>query len=100
MAKREKQEKDQWYRILEETDFKRFGQRGTLATGRTHQTAYRKDFVAAIGTEMDMHLGYEKHDSAEDDMGTPGTATSQDGADGKSGGDHSASFKTPTEPSS
>jgi transposase-like protein len=69
MAKRAKKEKDQWDHLPEQIDFhgmtpeEVLGQNGVIKqlTGRILQRA--------LECEMDLHLGYQKHDSAGDNTG-------------------------------
>jgi transposase-like protein len=69
MAKREKREKDQWDRLLEQIDFHGMTQDEVLGQDGLIKQLTGRILRRALECEMDLHLGYEKHDSAGDHSG-------------------------------
>jgi transposase-like protein len=69
MAKREKKEKDQWDRLLDQIDFHGLTQEEVVGQGGLIKQLTGKILQRALECEMDLHLGYEKHDPAGDNSG-------------------------------
>jgi transposase-like protein len=64
-----KREKDQWDRLLEQIDFHGLTQEEVLGQGGLVKQLTGKILQRALECEMDLHLGYEKHDPAGDHSG-------------------------------
>jgi transposase-like protein len=69
MAKREKREKDQWDRLLEQIDFHGMTQEEVLGQDGLIKQLTGRILQRALECEMDLHLGHEKHDPAGDNSG-------------------------------
>jgi transposase-like protein len=69
MAKRAKREKDQWDHLLEQIDFHGMTQEEVLGQDGLIKQLTGKILQRALECEMDLHLGYQKHDPAGDHSG-------------------------------
>jgi len=69
MAKRQKKEKDQLDLILDQIDLHGMTQDEVLGQNGLLKKLTGKILQRALDAEMDMHLGYEKHDNAGDHSG-------------------------------
>jgi transposase-like protein len=69
MAKRERKGKDQWDGLLEQIDFHGLTQEEVLGQGGLIKQLTGKILQRALESEMDLHLGYEKHDGVGDHSG-------------------------------
>ena len=69
MVKRAKKEKDQWDRLLEQIDLHGMTQEEVLGQNGLIKQLTGRILQRALECEMDLHLGYEKHDPAGDHSG-------------------------------
>jgi transposase-like protein len=69
MAKRAKQEKDQWDNLLDQIDFKGLTQDEVLGQNGLVKQLTGRVLQKILEAEMDEHLGHEKHDNAGDNSG-------------------------------
>jgi transposase-like protein len=69
MAKREKKEKDKWDLLLDHIDLKGLTQEEVLGQNGLVKQLTGRLLQRVLETEMDGHLGYEKHDGAGDNSG-------------------------------
>jgi transposase-like protein len=69
MAGREKKEKDQRDRLLEQIDFHGMTQEEVLGQDGLIKQLTGRILQRALECEMDLHLGYKKHDPAGDNSG-------------------------------
>jgi transposase-like protein len=69
MAKREKKQKDQWDLVLDQIDFKGLTQEEVLGQDGLVKQLTGRLLQRVLDTEMDGHLGYQKHDNSGDNSG-------------------------------
>jgi hypothetical protein len=69
MAKREKKEKDQWDLVQYQIDFKGLTQEEVLGQDGLVKQLTGRLLQRVLETEMDGHLGYQKHDNSGDNSG-------------------------------